>query len=391
LSRFRRSLIYKTDSRWNTLPAAHEEIALTTLRDISRLRLRTQLVEGDRAASAPEVVRQLLCVQSQEIGLARWSIGMRMSSGLEADVEAALAAGDILRTHILRPTWHYVLPRDIRWLMRLTAPRVKAMSVGRMRELALDEHQLSTAYDVMRTALAGGNHLNRPELGELLRQVGLAPDGQRLAYIVMNAELDLLVCSGVPGPRKETYALVEERAPADLAEEPADRDQALSWLAQRFFGSHGPATVADLVWWSSLTTADIKRGLAAAAGDLEKVAVDGTDYWWAGGLDAPAPAERVHLLQAFDELVVGYRNPRTEMNVDALLPRGVMYPPPWFNTFLLDGQATGVWRRVAEKSGLVVETRAARPLSRAEAAAVEEGVERYAAFLAEPVEHRVVA
>lgn len=343
-------------------------------------------MEGDRFPSPSEVVGHLLAVQSQEIGLAKWSVGMRTAEPREAAVEEALAKGEILRTHTLRPTWHYVLPSDIRWLMRLTGPRVKQMSVGRMRELSLDETQINAAYEVIRHSLEGGRHVTRAELADVLRSAGVAPDGQRFVYILMNAELDLVVCSGVPTPRKETYALLDERAPAG-PEDAFDRDEALAMIARRFFTSHGPARVADLTWWSSLTTADVKRGLEANGTALEKLSVDGTDYWWAGGSDAPGPAVHAHLLQAFDELVVGYRNPRTEINVDGHLPRGVMYPPPWFNTIMLDGQAVGVWRRVAAGDGVVVETRPARELSAAEQAALDDAVERYRTFLGKPVRH----
>ena len=77
-------------------------------------------------------------VQSQEYAVARWSIGLRARRLRDSDVERAYAQGDILRTHVLRPTWHFVSPSDIRWLIELTAPRIRAQMTGRHRQLELD-------------------------------------------------------------------------------------------------------------------------------------------------------------------------------------------------------------------------------------------------------------
>src|SRR5690348_14847971 len=100
------------------------------LADIAALRLRNQrlVLSGAHFKKPEEVVGWLGAVQSQEYVLARWSVGMRMSGvgaagASAAAVESAVAEGRILRTHILRPTWHFVLPRDIHWMQRLTAPR----------------------------------------------------------------------------------------------------------------------------------------------------------------------------------------------------------------------------------------------------------------------------
>lgn len=283
-------------------------------------------------------------------------------------VEAALAAGAILRTHILRPTWHFVLPRDIPPWMRLTSVRWSPMLARRHGQLGLDAKQVARALDAIAAALTRGKQLTRPELGAAISRAGVAVDGQRLAFIVMAAETSLLVASGAA----QTYKLL----PPNPA--PFDRDRALADLTLRYFTSHGPATVRDFTWWSSLTVADARLGLAANPA-LEKLTVDGTDYYWAGdstgGPDDPSPT--AHILQGFDEYIVGYASPRTPINLASHGPHTVLNTPSWLNAFVIDGQLAGWWRRVSGG----VETRPLRTLSRPEQSALDAAIHRYLAFV----------
>src|SRR3954453_21996617 len=257
-----------TSSRSSRHPLAADDLL-----EVARLRLRNHRVTGAKLSSAAEVVSWLGCVQAQEYQLSKWSLGMRVGPSMhDADVDAALARGAILRTHILRPTWHFVAPDDIRTFMRLTGPRVLAGSAGRVRRLGRDGGQLNAAKDAIANALGRGKHLTRLELQAELERAGLHPDGQRIAYIVMDAEMELLIASGAPRGGKQTYALLDEWAPPTARDkEPFDRDRALAELMLRYFTSHGPATIADFTWWSGLTAADTRRGLATNGSALESI------------------------------------------------------------------------------------------------------------------------
>src|SRR6476620_9341985 len=183
------------------------------LREIARLRLRNQRVTGKKLAGAADVVAWLGCVQAQEYALAKWSLGVRVGPSLQdADVDAALARGEILRTHILRPTWHFVAPADIRWITLLTGPRVLSGSAHRIRSLDLDDAQIARSHELIRDALAGGKQLTRPELQEAIERGGLNADGQRAAYMLIEAEMTCLVASAAPRGPKQTYALLDEWA-----------------------------------------------------------------------------------------------------------------------------------------------------------------------------------
>jgi hypothetical protein len=214
-------------------------------------------------------VRWLGAAQSQDYHPAKWSVAERTGGVGDATMDRAFADGTILRTHILRPTWHFVLPADIRWLLQLTAPRVHALNAYPYRRLGLDDAVLAKSAALLAGALRGGNQRTRKELGAVLEGAGVATDGFRLAYILMHAELNGLVCSGAPRGRQHTYALLDERA------ERRTRDEALAKLTLRYFTSHGPATAKDLRWWSSLTAADVATGLELVGSQLGREVVDG--------------------------------------------------------------------------------------------------------------------
>ena len=361
-------------------------------REIGWLRLRNQRLapgrpaDGAKFGTAAEVVGWLGAVQSQEYELARWSLGQRSAGVSESDVEAAITSGEIVRTHILRPTWHYVLPADIRSIMRLTAPRVDVQSGQWHQRFGLEEPDFDRGLEVLREALSGGRAMTRREIEVPLKDAGFDTRDQRLAFLFIRAERDLLVVSGGWRSGRPLYVLADERLPPDTG---FDRDRALADLTRRYFTSHGPATIGDYTWWSSLTASDARRGLELAreAGTVfEMLTVAGADYWLAA--DSPlahlaqssAPSPEVRLLQGFDEYLVGYRPTRPMVNLAGLAPRQVLGVPPYLHLVIADGQVAGYWRRVRRDDGFVVETRLLRELDRAERSALESETERYASF-----------
>jgi hypothetical protein len=352
-------------------------------RAIARRRLASQRLAGNGMDSAEAVVGWLGAVQSQEYGLAKWSLGKRASDLTDGAVDALMTDGRIVRTHILRPTWHFVLPTDIRWMMALTGPRIRMQTGRRYIQLGLDESVLRRAMDVIGTALAGGRRRTRPQLRANLAEAGIDVDAPQLGYILMQAELELLVCSGGLDGRQQTYALLDDLVPAAA---PMDREQALGELTRRYFRSHGPAAIADFTWWSSLTVADARRGLQVAGPALERLDIDGTAYWFDPSIEVDQAASPVvHLLQPFDEYVVGYQRTRSVMDPAGLTGPGTWNPNSFTNAAILDGQVVAGWRRVPKRSSVMIEVAPLRPLSGPERDAVEVAVERYGEFLGVPV------
>lgn len=269
-----------------------------------------QRLWGTAAPSPEELVRWFGAVQAQDYAGAKWGVGQRVRDGRDALLEDALQAGRILRTHVLRPTWHFVLPEDIRWLVTLSAPRVRAQLGTYDRKLAIDARTLGRSQEVIAAALEGGKQRTRTELGHALAQAGIDIEpGQRLGHLLMHAELSLLVCSGARRGKHATYALLDERAAATAVGLLPTREEALAALTLRYFQSHGPALVQDYAWWSGLTISDAKLGIASVARKLCSVKLEEQTYWsCASSPRATSRQPRVVLLPNFDEYVVAYRD-----------------------------------------------------------------------------------
>ena len=356
---------------------------------IAQRRLRAQHLVGEPLASGADVVRHMVAVQSQDYIGAKWALAQRMASTTDAELDAAFDAGAFLRIHVLRPTWHFVAPEDLRWLTKLTGPRVHQASAFQYRSLGIDDALARRAADVFERVLAGGRAMTRAELGEELRAAGFDATGLRLTYLVSRAEVEAILCSGRRQAGRQTYALVDERVPPTRDR---TRDEALAELAGRYIAGHGPAQAIDLAWWSGLTLAEARRGLEAASPALDLEPIDGRTFWVApGSTTGPAPAHAadriagrtVNLLPNYDELLVAFRD-----RADGLDPR---LPAParvaqeiLDHVIVRDGLVVGRWRR-PPPSGREVRLDPLVSLGSTEGRLLAGAVERYRAFLGRPI------
>src|SRR5688572_22256001 len=240
-------------------------------------RLRNHKLSSPVFKQPADVVRWMGAVQAQEFHAAKWALALRMRAATSASIADAYNHGEILRTHVMRPTWHFVTPEDIRWLLVLTAPRVNLRCGPNYRKYEVDDTVFKKARRVLVKVLQGGKHVTRAELKAALNRAGIdASDTVRMAHIMLRAELDALVCSGAMRGKQFTYALLDERAPANQT---LSRDEALAELAKRYFTSHGPATMQDFVWWSGLRTADARRGIELAGDQLTTLKLPDAVYY----------------------------------------------------------------------------------------------------------------
>ena len=348
-----------------------------TTSDLVSQRLINQKLASSNFKKPVEVVRWLGAVQAQDFGAAKWALGLRMLSATDAFIEKAFNEGKILRTHVMRPTWHFVAPEDIRWLLQLTGPRVKAQCGSYFRKLELDDALFKRTNRVLTKALSGGKHLTRAALQELLNKAGVdASDPIRLAHIFLRAELDQVVCSGPRIGKQFTYALFDERVPAT---KPLDRDEALAKLAQRYFTSHGPARLHDFVWWSGLTVAEAQKSIALTGQKLEKMVIDTQNYWTVPGADSTQPDHPAHLLPAFDEYTVAYKNRQAFVDQQSMTAMGFLGP-----LVIIGGKLAGTWDR---KSSTIT-LRPLRTLTKSDKTSIAAAVTRYGAFLETPVQQK---
>jgi hypothetical protein len=345
---------------------------------IAWARLHCQRLAAGRLARPEEVVRWLGAVQSQEYHLAKWGLALRTRRASDASVERALAAGRILRTHVMRPTWHFVTPADIRWLLALTAPRVRAAVAYYDRQLGITPAVTTRANRAIATALEGGVQLTRAELKAVLTGAGVRVDGtQRLAHVIMHAELDAVICSGARRGKQFTYALLDDRAPTTAL--PA-REEALAELARRYFTSHGPAQLKDFMWWSGLTSAEARIGLEVSRHHLAEEEIGGTRFWLASSARTLGqPPRAAYLLPPYDEFLIAYKDRSTSL--DPMLWRPGAGRDPYAAPVVLDGRVIGGWRRASTGDRAAITFDLPRRLASADARLVEEAARRYGDFL----------
>ncbi|MBM6402514.1 winged helix DNA-binding domain-containing protein [Phycicoccus sonneratiae] len=351
-------------------------------RAIARWRFRTQLLDGRSAPDAPTAVRSLLAVQAENLDQTGWALASRAPGLTPPALVDLLADGTLVRTHVLRPTWHLVHRADLRWLLELTGPRVR-QQVGRQleRDLGLDAATVAACTDAVLTALDGTADLTRDELGASLGRAGHVLDGMRLMVVLAHVEMGLLVGSGAPRPDggtgTQTYRLLDDRL--DPSPYP-DRDEALTALAARYVLGHGPATERDLAYWATLTLTDVRRGLASAATQLESFEHDGRTFWHAPGEEPPPRPRtpRVHLIHLLDEWYRGHQDSRMVVDAAGLHPVG---REPSIGLLVCDAQIAGTVRRTVRPHSVAFEVAPYRPLTAAERRALDGEARAYGAYL----------
>jgi len=346
--------------------------------DVCRHRLASQHLVKQTLETASEVVRLFGAVQAQDYSGAKWGIGQRTIGANDATIEKQFSDGAILRTHVLRPTRHFVVPADIRWMLALTAPRVKAAMAHYDRKLELDGPVLRRSQKVLTKALTGGKELTRTELAQALTKSGVRADGtQRLAHLVMHAELDGLICSGARRGKQFTYALVDERVPATKE---LERDAALHELAIRYFATRGPATEDDFSWWSGLKKTDAKSAAHSAESSLDSEIIGRRRYWYQHGTAVPKPRSPLaRLLPNYDEYFIGLKDRTSiQMKVGDIKQSVALLGA---HIAIADGQIVGGWTRSFEGKSVIVRLRPLTPVASAEQRAIASEVMKLGKFL----------
>ncbi len=333
------------------------------------------------------MVRHLLAVQSQDYQNAKWAVAQRLDGAVDSSLDRAFDAAEFVRLHVLRPTWHFVAPEDLRWLVALTGPRVRQASAFQYRLLEIDRDLASHSRAVIEKALRGGGALTREELGACLRDGGIEATGNRLAYLVSDGEIDAVICSGPRRGKRQTYALVDERLPPAPSR---TREEALAELGRRYVQGHGPAQIADLSWWSGLSVRDAGTAMESATPPLVRETFEGRTFY-ASPSEPTAPARRpiVHLLPNYDELLVAFRD-RTDA-LDPALPAAARVPQVILSHVVArDGLVVGTYRRRDEPSATKLDLDVRIELGADEGRALDKAIERFAAFLGRPVETAAV-
>lgn len=345
---------------------------------IAQYRLQNQwITHRPDTAGLRDVVARLGAMQAQDYTHALWAVGLRLPGLSAAEVEQALDRGEIVRTHVLRPTWHLVASEDLRWMLALSAPQVKALFIPFARQFGLDTALLDRCNTLLVKALEGGRYRTREELMTELSHAGIPTGQYRDAHIMMWAELDAVVCNGPRRGKQITYALVDERVPDSRN---LDRPAALAELARRYFTSHAPATLHDFHWWSGLKMADARAGLEAVQPLLVQETIKDKTYWLPNDFrEISTDAPTLQLLPAFDEFLVSYKDRSAALDagrrVQTITGNGIFKP-----VIVDNGWVKGIWKRAFPNDKMTLEWAFFEDKHLANSALFRQAAERVARF-----------
>lgn len=347
--------------------------------DIPLIRLDSQHIGGSEFTNPHDIVTWMGAMQAQDFPMAKWAIGIRLPGSTDTSVESAIAKAAILRTHLLRPTWHFVAPEDIYWLLDLTAPQIIAGQRARNRQLELTNEVYRKSNQIIEKALGLHGQLNREALILELNKAGIATDQNRAAHLLMQAELEEIICSGATLRGKPMYALLAERVPKTKR---LSKEDALAELARRYFTSRCPATLQDFSWWSGLRARDARNALDLIRKELNSETIDGSTYYLPLDLDHRKPDfPSVQLLPTYDEFIISYANrsatipAELETHMKKISDRGVFWP-----IIVQNGLVKGIWKRTITKDTLILEAQAFASMNASSMELIKAGAQQFAAF-----------
>jgi hypothetical protein len=344
---------------------------------IATMRLASQQLANPRFTAVRNAVAWMGAMQAQDSAMAQWAIGARLAQSTASGVQAAIDCGEIIRTHLLRPTWHIVAAEDVRWILELTAPHINASVNATHKALELTASAVSRTNSLLEKSLIGGRHLTRDEVLAIFRKARIPVGGYRAAHILLRAELDAVICSGPARDGKQTYALLDERVQGGKR---LSGDRALKELAERYFTSRSPATLEDFMWWSGLRIAAARRAMELTDSTFASATIDSRAYRIArGGARQARLTHSVYVLPAFDEFLISYRDR------SAVLPPGpyanVVSSNGIFRPVIVSGgQVSGLWKRTMANDDVKIEAWLFGKSARSMRKSIEKAFARYARF-----------
>jgi len=350
---------------------------------ISILRLKNQHVSGSGFRSAKEVAKRMGALQAQDYKMSKWAFGIRIQDSTETIINQSIDSGEIIRGHLLRPTWHFVSSDDYHWILELTAPQIRSAVKFRDKQLGLTGAVLRKSNAVIEKSLQKDGHLTREELISELKKAKIDVGENRASHLFLHAETDGIICSGKQKGLRPTFALLSEWVPENRK---LIRDEALKELAHRYFLSHGPATLQDFAWWSGLTSKDSRKALEFNKSEFKSETIENQTYWFGNSvIDVGPDHNELYLLPAYDEFIISYHDRRASLNLPdhskAVSGNGVFNP-----TIVLNGKVIGIWKRTIKKESMVLAADLFNPADRKIDSLISRASGRYENFTGKKAE-----
>lgn len=314
----------------------------------ANIRLLNQQLVNPLFSRPKDLVSWMGAMQAQNYPMVKWAVGMRLKSATVQKVEKALRDGEILRTHVMRPTWHLVAAEDIRWMLKLSARRVIAAndSYAKGQNQDIPEELYVKSCNLLERILCGNKSLTKQEIAGHFERAGIAADAHRMARFMTRAEQMGIVCSGADKDGKCTYALLEERVPPvpELT-----KDESLARLARSYFRSHAPAVFQDFVWWSGLPVAEARQAVYWIDSELTTEEWNGQTWFvHKDGRIRGKVSGHLHLLPSYDEYLLGYKD-RTDVLPKEHYPKAFTNNGLFYPVILHEGQVIGNWDKSVKK------------------------------------------
>lgn len=343
---------------------------------IPYLRLQNQQLLNSQIGSASELVKHMGAIQAQDFGWAKWAIGSRADTSLK-EIEGEYNKGKIIRTHLLRPTWHLVSSSDVSWLLSLSAPNINTTLKGRWKELELSDQLVKKTNSIITNSLTEVEFLTRDDLKDILHDNKIDTSQNRLSHLLMIAELNQLICSGPIHGKNPTYSLFDKRI---RNKEKLSKEESLFRLAKTYFSSHGPATLKDFQWWSGLPVSDSKTALESAKSALHSEYIDDQEYFF---MDTNINPDQIQndmiLLPAYDEYIISYASRSDVLQASdhqkVISKNGIFWP-----VFLKKGIVSGMWKRSFKKEKVALEIEPFSKLSKTDTQSIRKAAHHFASF-----------
>jgi hypothetical protein len=352
-----------------------------TVFDVAAIRLQNQQLANPELKSIKSLVSYFGAIQAQDYPMSKWAVGCRLPGATDAQLEQAIDSGEIIRTHVLRPTWHLTAAEDIRWMLALTGQNILRQFNSISVKTGLDAKTLSKSTDLIVKALEGGQHLTRDEIVEILNYNGIRTNEYRSIHILAHAELHAVICSGARKGKHHSYALMDERVAKG---KDFNKEAALFELANRYFTSHGPATLRDFIWWSGLSVSDSKKAIALNDKKLDATEFNGQVYYWKQR-DITPTKNQLLLLPAFDEYLISYKD-RTPSIDEKHMPHAFTKNGIFKPIIVLDGQVVGIWKRTVKADKVIIEPTFLQKVPKSVDKLLVKEAKRYGDFLDKKVE-----
>lgn len=344
---------------------------------IPSTRLITQQLLNPSFNNAKDLVSWMGAIQGQDYTMVKWALGVRLQASTYNDVQLSFQRADIIRTHILRPTWHLVAAEDLRWMLSLSGERLSRSCKLYGDKMISDKKVYTKIYNLFEKLLAGNNHLTKQEINTEIIRIGIPTENHLLNNFLMAAEGDGIICSGADKGNKPTFALLEERVPP---QKKRTKQEALAELALRYFKSHSPASFNDFLWWSGLNISEAREAVNLLGSDLIKDRFAGYDLY----IHQSCPAlqeydDLLHFLPPYDEYLISYKDRTAALELvhhpKAFTNYGIFYPVIMYN-----GRIVGNWKKISKKGTISIETIFFDKKTKVKKALLKAAEERYKAF-----------